>query len=68
MGRMKNGKVGFSKKSKQEKTEPNVGTDVVTERVETSTMAENDKVNGQEETGIVSNTEVTEDEGKKKRR
>ena len=67
MGRMKNGKVGFSKKSKAEKTEPNVGTDVVTERVETSTMAENEKANGQEETGIVSNTEVTEDEGKKKR-
>ena len=69
MGRMKNGKVGFSKKSKAEKTEPIVGTDVVTERVETSTMAEteNDKVNGQEEAGIVSNTEVTEDEGKKKR-
>ena len=67
MGRMKNGRVGFSKKA--EKTEPIVGTDVVTERVETSTMAEteNDKVNGQEETGIVSNTEVTEDEGKKKR-
>ena len=69
MGRMKNGKVGFSKKSKAEKTEPIVGTDVVTERVETSTMAEteNDKVNGQEEAGIVSNTEVTEDETKKKR-
>ena len=40
MGRMKNGKVGFAK---QEKTEPNVGTDVVTERVENVTMAENDK-------------------------
>ena len=64
MGRMRNGKVGFAK---QEKTEPNVGTDVVTESVETGTMAENEKVNGQEETGIVSNTEVTEDEGKKKR-
>ena len=66
MGRMKNGRVGFAKK---EKTEPNVGTDVVgvTESVETGTMAENEKVNGQEETGIVSNTEVTEDETKKKR-
>ena len=64
MGRMRNGKVGFAK---QEKTEPIVGTDVVTERVETGTMAENEKVNGQEETGIVSNTEVTEEEGKKKR-
>ena len=67
MGRIKNGKIGFSKKPKAEKTEPIVGTDVVTERVETSTMAENEKANGQEETGIVSNTEATEDEGKKKR-
>jgi len=67
MGRMRNGKVGFAK---QEKTEPNVGTDVVTESVETGTMAENEsKVDGQqgEENVIVSNTEVTEDEGKKKR-
>ena len=59
--------MGFAKK---EKTEPNVGTDVVgvTESVETGTMAENEKVNGQnEENGIVSNTEVTEEEGKKKR-
>ena len=70
MGRMKNGKVGFSKKSKAEKTEPIVGTDdsKVTEIVETSTMAENEKANGQnEENVIVSNTEVTEEEGKKKR-
>lgn len=70
MGRMKNGRVGFSKISKEEKTEPIVGTDdsKVTESVETGTMAENEnKVNGQQDEGIVSNTEVTEDETKKKR-
>ena len=71
MGRMKNGRVGFSKKEKmnEEKTVPNVGTDVVkVTDSEDVTMAENEKVNGQnEESGIVSNTEVTEEEGKKKR-
>ena len=68
MGRMKNGKVGFAKKTtNEEKTPTIVEGDVVTERVENVTMAENEKVNGQEEAGIVSNTEVTEEEGKKKR-
>ena len=67
MGRIKNGRVGFSKKA--EKTPTIVEGDVVgVTDSEDVTMAENEsKVNGQEETGIVSNTEVTEDEGKKKR-
>ena len=66
MGRMRNGRVGFAKK---EKTPTIVEGDVVgVTDSEDVTMAENEnKVNGQEETGIVSNTEVTEEEGKKKR-